>query len=75
MNAGELRAARKELNRLERQLGKLEDRIVKINENLAEHGRDYEKIVEFEAQLKAAQAERATVEEAWLELAERTPES
>jgi ATPase subunit of ABC transporter with duplicated ATPase domains len=75
MNAGELRVARKELGRLERQLGKLEDRIVKINENLAEHGSDYEKIIELEAQLKAAQAERGQVEEAWLELAEQIPDT
>jgi ABC transport system ATP-binding/permease protein len=75
MNAGDQRAARKELSRLERQLGKLEDRIIKINEGLAEHGSDYEKIVEFETQLKAVQAERAAVEEAWLELAEQVPET
>ncbi len=75
MNAGDLRTARKELGRLERQLGKLEDRIVKINTGLAEHGSDYAKIVEFETQLKAVQAERAAVEEAWLELAEQVPEN
>jgi ABC transport system ATP-binding/permease protein len=75
LNAGELRAARKELNRLERQLGKLEERIFKINESLAEHGSDYEKIVELEGQLKTVQAERATVEEAWLELAEQVPDA
>ncbi|OJF15160.1 ABC-F family ATP-binding cassette domain-containing protein [Couchioplanes caeruleus] len=71
MSAGELRAARKDLARLERQLAKLEDRIVKINEGLAEHGSDYDKIMELDAQLKAVQAERAQVEEAWLELAEQ----
>ncbi|MFC3380899.1 ABC-F family ATP-binding cassette domain-containing protein [Couchioplanes azureus] len=71
MSAGELRAARKDLARLERQLAKLEDKIVKINEGLAEHGSDYDKIMELDAQLKAVQAERAQVEEAWLELAEQ----
>jgi ATPase subunit of ABC transporter with duplicated ATPase domains len=75
MSAGDLRAARKDLAKLERQLGKLEDREVRINESLAEHGSDYDKIVELEAQLKAVQSERAQVEEAWLELAERVPES
>jgi ATPase subunit of ABC transporter with duplicated ATPase domains len=75
MSAGDLRAARKDLARLERQLGKLEDREVRINESLAEHGSDYDKIVELEAQLKAVQSERAQVEEAWLELAERVPDS
>jgi ATPase subunit of ABC transporter with duplicated ATPase domains len=74
LNAGEVRAARKELTRLERQLGKLADREAKLSDSLAEHGSDYEKIIELEAQLKAVQAERAQAEEAWLELAERVPE-
>jgi ABC-type multidrug transport system ATPase subunit len=74
LNAGELRAARKDLARLERQLSKLEDRIFKINESLAEHGSDYDKIMDLDARLKAAQTERAQVEEAWLELADRVPE-
>jgi ABC transport system ATP-binding/permease protein len=72
-SAGDLRAAKKELSRLERQLAKLEDRILKINESLAVHGSDYDKIVELDAQLKAVQEERARTEEAWLELAERVP--
>ncbi|GAB2610099.1 ABC transporter ATP-binding protein [Paractinoplanes abujensis] len=73
LSAGDLRQARKDLTRLERQLGKLEERIVKINEKLAEHGSDYDKIMEYDAQLKAVQQERAEVEEAWLELAEQVP--
>jgi septal ring factor EnvC (AmiA/AmiB activator) len=75
MSAAELRTARKDLSRLERQLAKLEERIVKINESLAAHGSDYDKIMELDAQLKAVQSERGQVEEAWLELAERVPES
>ncbi|WP_306204818.1 ABC-F family ATP-binding cassette domain-containing protein [Actinoplanes sp. RD1] len=71
MSAAELRTAKKDLTRLERQLGKLEDRIVKINEQLAEHGSDYDRIIELDTQLKAVQAERAQVEESWLELAEQ----
>jgi ABC-type multidrug transport system ATPase subunit len=75
MSAAELRSARKDLARLERQLAKLEERIVALNESLAEHGSDYDKIMELDARLKAAQTERAQVEEAWLELAERVPEA
>ncbi|GGK83851.1 ABC-F family ATP-binding cassette domain-containing protein [Mangrovihabitans endophyticus] len=74
MSAGEARAARKELARLERRLAKLEGQIVEINESLAEHGSDYEKVVELDARLQAAQRERAEVEENWLELAESVPE-
>jgi ATPase subunit of ABC transporter with duplicated ATPase domains len=75
MSAADLRTARKDLSRLERQVVKLDERIAKINEGLAAHGSDYDKIMELDAQLKAVQAERAQVEEAWLELAERVPES
>jgi ABC transport system ATP-binding/permease protein len=75
MSAAELRLARKDLGRLERQLAKLEERIVALNESLAEHGSDYDKIMELDARLKTAQTERAQVEEAWLELAERVPEA
>ena len=74
MSAGDLRAARKDLTRLERQLDKLADRETRLNESLAEHGSDYEKIIELEAQVKTVQGERAQVEEAWLELAEQVPE-
>ena len=75
LSAGDLRQARKDLTRLERQLAKLDERVVKINEKLAQHGSDYDKIMELDAQLKAVQEERGQVEEAWLELAERIPES
>jgi ATP-binding cassette subfamily F protein uup len=75
LSAAELRTARKDLSKLERQLVKLDERVGKINASLADHGSDYGKIVELDAQLKAVQEERAQVEEAWLELAERVPEA
>ncbi len=75
MSAAELRTAKKDLSRLERQLAKLDDKVVKINEGLAANGSDYDRIMELDAQLKAVQAERAQVEEAWLELAEQIPEA
>jgi DNA repair exonuclease SbcCD ATPase subunit len=75
MSAAEQRQARKDLTRLERQLAKLEERVGRINEQLASHGSDYDKIIELDAQLKGVQEERAQVEEAWLELAEQVPES
>jgi ATP-binding cassette subfamily F protein uup len=75
MSAAEARQARKDLGRLERQLARLEERVLTLNESLAEHGSDYGKIIELEAQLKAVQEERGQVEGAWLELAERVPEN
>jgi ATP-binding cassette subfamily F protein uup len=74
LSSGEVRQARKDLSRLERQLVKLDERVLKINEKLADQGSDYEKIIELEAQLKAVQEERGQVEEQWLELAEQVPE-
>jgi ATP-binding cassette subfamily F protein uup len=75
MGAGELRAARKELVRLERLLGRLEQREAGLHEQLATHATDYEKVATLDAELRAVQAERSATEEAWLELAERVPEA
>ncbi|HEY2668751.1 MAG TPA: ABC-F family ATP-binding cassette domain-containing protein [Rugosimonospora sp.] len=71
LSAGELRAGRKELSRLERLVLRLEEREAALHERLAEHATDYEKVTEFDAQLRAVRAERAETEEEWLALAER----
>jgi ATP-binding cassette subfamily F protein uup len=73
MTAAEERVARKELGKLERQLTRLDQREKQLNESLATHGSDYDKIVELDAELKTVQAERAQVEQAWFELADRLP--
>jgi ATP-binding cassette subfamily F protein uup len=73
MTAAEERVARKELGKLERQLTRLDQREKQLNEKLATHGSDYDKIVEFDAELKTVQAERGQVEHAWFELADRLP--
>jgi ATP-binding cassette subfamily F protein uup len=75
LSAGELRLAKKDLARLERQMEKLSDKEARINESLAVHGSNYDKLVELESQLKAVQQEKAETEEAWLELAEQVSES
>ncbi|MEU4618746.1 ABC-F family ATP-binding cassette domain-containing protein [Actinoplanes sp. NPDC023801] len=75
LSSGELRLARKDLARLERQMDKLTEKERKINEGLAEHGSDYDKLVELEGQLKAVQQEKAEAEEAWLLLAEQVGDS
>ena len=71
LSSGELRQAKKDLARLERQMEKLSEKEAKINESLAVHGSNYDKLVELETQLKAVQQEKAEAEEAWLELAEQ----
>ena len=66
--AGE-RAARKELQRLERQIDRLGDREAALATQMAEHASDYEKLTELGADLRAAQAEKAELEERWLTVA------
>jgi ABC transport system ATP-binding/permease protein len=70
-SAADVRAARKELARLERQVGKLQDRAVQLHGQLATHATDYEKVTALDAELRAVSAELANAEQAWLELAER----
>jgi ABC transport system ATP-binding/permease protein len=66
--AGE-RAARKELQRLERQIDRLGDREAALAVQMAEHASDYEKLTELGADLRAAQSEKADLEERWLTVA------
>jgi len=73
-SAGDLRAARKELARLERTVARLEQREAGLHDDMARNATDYAKIAELDAQLKAVQAERAETEEAWLALAEQVPD-
>jgi ABC-type multidrug transport system ATPase subunit len=71
LSAGGLRTARKELNRLERQVAKLEQREADLHDQLAAHATDYEKVATLDAELRTARAEKEQAEVAWLELAER----
>jgi ATP-binding cassette subfamily F protein uup len=74
ISAGEARAGRKELARLERQVGKLEEREASLHDELVRHATDYAKVAELDTQLRAVRDERAETEEAWLTLADRLPE-
>ncbi len=68
-SAGQERAARKELQRLERQLERLSVREAELAEQLAANATDYEKLTALGADLRAAQAEKADLEERWLTVA------
>jgi ATP-binding cassette subfamily F protein uup len=63
------RSARKELQRLERQLDRLTAREADLSAELAANATDYEKLTSLGAELKAAQAEKADLEERWLAVA------
>jgi ATP-binding cassette subfamily F protein uup len=68
-SAAEERTARKELQRLERQLDRASARETELATQLAAHATDYEKLTSLGAELKAAQAEKADIEERWLAVA------
>jgi len=63
------RTARKELQRLERQLDRLTAREAGLSAELAANATDYEKLTSLGAELKATQAEKADLEERWLTVA------
>jgi ATP-binding cassette subfamily F protein uup len=64
------RAARKELDRLERQLDKVSGREAELTVALAENASDYAKLIELGAQLRAVQEQKAGLEDRWLAVAE-----
>ena len=68
-SAGQERAARKELQRLERQLERLSAREAELAEQLAANATDYEKLTALGTDLRAAQTENANLVERWLTVA------
>jgi hypothetical protein len=64
-----MRAARKELDRLDRQIARAGEREAKLHVELAANATDHARLTELGAQLAAAEADRAELEERWLEVA------
>ncbi|WP_018254280.1 ABC-F family ATP-binding cassette domain-containing protein [Salinispora mooreana] len=73
MSAAQVRQARKELSRLERQVGRLEQREAELLDQLAANATDYARVAELDSQLKDVRGEREQVEQAWLTLADEIP--
>ncbi|MGQ0463782.1 MAG: ABC-F family ATP-binding cassette domain-containing protein [Sporichthyaceae bacterium] len=69
-SAGDARAARKEVVRIERRLDRIRDEEAKLHDQMATHASDHVKVTELDAKLRALLAERDELEEAWLEAAE-----
>ena len=63
------RAAKKDLDRLDRQIARAGEREAKLHAELAASATDYERLTELGAQLAAVEAEKADLEERWLEVA------
>jgi ATP-binding cassette subfamily F protein uup len=68
-SAADERSARKELQRLDRQLDRLAAREAELTELLAANATDYEKLTSLGAELRAVQAEKSGLEDRWLSLA------
>jgi ATP-binding cassette subfamily F protein uup len=68
-SAAEERTARKELQRLERQLDRLTVRETELTALLAANATDYEKLTSLGAELRTVQSEKSDLEERWLTLA------
>jgi ATP-binding cassette subfamily F protein uup len=68
-SAAEERTARKELQRLERQLDRLTVRETELTALLAANATDYEKLTSLGAELRSVQSEKSDLEERWLTLA------
>ncbi|MFJ9440980.1 ABC-F family ATP-binding cassette domain-containing protein [Kitasatospora sp. NPDC101235] len=71
LSGGDLRAAKKEMQKLERQIAKLDEKESKLHAQLAEHAADFSKVAEMDTQLRAVREEKEELEMSWLELAEQ----
>jgi ATP-binding cassette subfamily F protein uup len=70
VSAADARAARKEVQKLERRMLKLDGDEKKLHDQLLAAATDHAKVADLNAQLLAVQAEKDEVETAWLEAAE-----
>lgn len=68
---GDTRAAKKELQRIERQIAKLDQQEAKLHSQLAEHAADFAKVADLDTKLRAVREEKEELELAWMELAEQ----
>jgi ABC transport system ATP-binding/permease protein len=64
------RAAKKELQKVERQLDKMSTRETTLHAQIADNATDFEKVAMLDAELRELVAERDVLEMRWLELAE-----
>ncbi|MEU1703691.1 ABC transporter C-terminal domain-containing protein, partial [Streptomyces pseudogriseolus] len=70
LRAADQRAAKKELQRIERQLDKISAREATLHTAIAENATDFAKVAELDAELRDLAGQRDELELRWLELAE-----
>ncbi|MBZ6141933.1 MULTISPECIES: ABC-F family ATP-binding cassette domain-containing protein [Streptomyces] len=69
-SAADVRAAKKELQKIERQLDKVSEKETKLHARIAENATDFTKVAELDAELRELVGQREELEMRWLELAE-----
>jgi ATP-binding cassette subfamily F protein uup len=69
-DAAQIRAARKDLARIERRLQRLAEQTQALHADLAEHATDHLRVADLDARLRALQRQTAQLEEAWLAAAD-----
>ncbi len=67
---GDSRAARKELSKVEREIGRLDKRSAELQAQMAAQASDFAAVAALDEQLRTVQAEKAALEDTWLELSE-----
>ncbi len=70
VSAGDARAARKEVVRIERRLDRIRAEEEKLHAEMAENAADHVRVTELDAKLRALHGEREDLEEQWLAAAE-----
>ena len=66
----DIRAAKKEVSRIERQLAKIAQKEAELHESIAQQATDYQAVARLDAELRDLGTERDELEAAWLEAAE-----
>ncbi len=66
----EVRAARKELGRLERRLAKIGELEARLHDRMAAQATDHQAVLALDSELRALAAERAELEDEWMVVAE-----
>ncbi|WP_435241905.1 ABC-F family ATP-binding cassette domain-containing protein [Streptomyces cucumeris] len=69
-SAAEQRAAKKELQRIERRLDRVSEQESTLHDQIAQNATDFTKVAELDAQLRELAREREELETRWLELAD-----
>ncbi|MCC3778053.1 ABC-F family ATP-binding cassette domain-containing protein [Streptomyces sp. UNOB3_S3] len=68
--AADARAAKKELQKIERRLDRISEQEAKLHARIAEQATDFEAVAKLDAELRELAGEREELELRWLELAE-----